>query len=425
MDPTCDKLLSFGEIVRYKNRKPLVRALSEESGYISTSPGEVDREEPDSQRCMESLYCTERTSLCTQPNWGEKATNKQTESDWNIISGENVEEEFPYQYLLNFNFRDIKNCDELDYELFQAETCDTNLHVIVDKASQNHSNVIEDNKANPNDSSQSSSPIHDEHRIDDSTDVYLDLINENLLSLVYNPALTNSKFSQHSQTTLESTKRVCLDNPNDRGSRTDNPNPRHETDDVYMSDTDSLIVTNNSAHVNQPDSADELYMTDSQSLILPLNKSISENLNKSNTTCDIEESSIQTKDSVEDTEGNESNLNDELKKDDSVKTKRNISGEEEEAVFVPSDLERWCSSDIRHWLTWCTREFKFPKTPDAAKFPDSGSGLCCLSKYDMIERCSDYHTGKTLFSHLTYLKTSGRGLDCTVPPVDTTEDEGK
>lgn len=93
--------------------------------------------------------------------------------------------------------------------------------------------------------------------------------------------------------------------------------------------------------------------------------------------------------------------------------------------FFHADPEQWGPEDIRQWVSWCSREFKFPKRPDLARFPTSGTALCGLSKYDLIELSMDYKTGKTLYSYLSYLK-AGRevgGRPSCEQHMD--EDDGK
>lgn len=201
-----ERLLSFSEIAGFKSNKkaPFVRALSEESGYVSASPDKLDVEEPrhlswTQETCSvdnQSRVERDSTERASKEVWTEKDSTEMEllsegflagkDSMWDAEYGgdsvcEQVEmssvddatvEEFAYEYLLNFNFRNFKHCDEMDYE-FVSES-NENLCVVV-------------NNEFESDVSSTTSPAQpdalaeqlEENLYTGSTNNYFELINKN------------------------------------------------------------------------------------------------------------------------------------------------------------------------------------------------------------------------------------------------------
>lgn len=173
----CEPLISFDEITEFKSKPSFVRAQSVESGYVSASPGgEVDDpcyldfwQQPGDDRNLDDSIRREKHP--SDNLWSE---NTDTAAD--------DVEAFPYEYLLNFNFKNVVFCDKSDELIMKCN--ENNIDVNTNDLCVYVNNESVSCSSSPIQSDVTSVASFSDHLEDvqkeSASNFFIELINENL-----------------------------------------------------------------------------------------------------------------------------------------------------------------------------------------------------------------------------------------------------
>lgn len=365
-----EPLQSFDEITEFKSKPSFVRAQSVESGYVSASPGgEVEDpcyldfwQQPGDDRNLDDSIRREKHP--SDNLWSE---NTDTAAD--------DVEAFPYEYLLNFNFKNVVFCDKSDELIMKCN--ENNIDVNTNDLCVYVNNESVSCSSSPIQTDVTSVASFSDHLEDvqkeSASNFFIELINENLNLTLPEKSKNETlrQFDEDLQNRLE-----CIDviNENEEGqeklvssSDLNLPGSREETQlllatyEKFLTDLDQnenshsfsgsylnlpVNVLRNGgevfdSQVSVPDHVDNFKASDLNSNVFKTRSNTSDSSTQTKSPKEYREKKDSSSSSVG--SGTEAKISDESLADESVKSKESPDESEavqeqevSDAVYVPT-----------------------------------------------------------------------------------------